>query len=258
MNWFKKILKKDDEKWRNKKVGKRAILIGLNYPGSRFTLKGCHNDVINGGKCLEKNGYYVKVLFDDDVSNRYNVLQALAELGTSSSSNLFFHYSGHGTQKWDQDGDEEDGCDEVVYSKNGVEITDDQINSAISLFPKEKMLVLVFDCCHSGSITDLPYIYTQNDGVKTEKIKKEVQAKVICISGARDIETAADVVKNGVGFGALSSTFYPLLEKHKGKGTWKQLYSDLVLEMKKQKYTQYPILSASDPSLFYEKIDALL
>lgn len=250
MNWFKKR--------KESKADKQGILIGLNYPNSHYTLKGCHNDVKNGGNYLKENGYQTKVLFDDDISNNYNLLQALGELGTSKSSKLFFHYSGHGTQIKDQDGDEQDGYDEVVYSKNGIMITDDQINGVISLFPKDKTLVLVFDCCHSGSIVDLPYIYTQFDGVQTEKIKKEVRAKVICISGAMDSETAADVVKDGVGFGALSSILYTLLENHNEEKTWKQLYSDLTIEMKNRGYEQYPILSASDPSLFYEKIDKLL
>lgn len=252
---FKKSIKPNSN--CKKKKEKFGILIGLNYPNSHYTLKGCHNDVQNGGDYLKENGYQAKVLFDDDISNKYNLLQALAELGTSDASKLFFHYSGHGTQIKDRDGDEKDGYDEVVCSKNGIMITDDQINSVISLFPKDKTLILVFDCCHSGSIVDLPYIYTQN-GVQTEKVKKEVRANVICISGAKDSQTASDVVEKGIGFGALSSTLYGLLRNSNKEKTWKQLYSELTIEMKKKGYEQYPIISASKPSLFYEKIDKSL
>ena len=82
----------------NSTSSKQAIMIGLNYPGSRYELKGCVNDIKNGAKFLTKKGYKVKTLFDQQVSRNYNVLEALTELKNSSSKTVFFHYSGHGTQ----------------------------------------------------------------------------------------------------------------------------------------------------------------
>ena len=253
----KNKLKIQKNKTREPVPDKSAILLGLNYPGSHYTLKGCVNDVKNGAQYLEGLEYQVKTLFDQDISREYNLLEALEELRKSPSKNVFFHYSGHGTQVRDTDGDEEDGYDEVVYSKDGIQISDDQINKVIAKFSKDKSLVLVFDCCHSGSIADLPYIYTKNNGVKTEKVKKNVSSKVLCISGCLDSQTAADVTENRVAFGALSSTLYSLLRKYKEEYkslTWKQLYIDLIIEMEKKGYRQYPMMSASDPTLFYEKI----
>ena len=234
---------------------KKAILIGLNYPGSHYQLRGCINDVKNGAIYLSDHGYDAKVLVDKDISAKYNLLEALAELMDNNSPSVFFHYSGHGTQTADLDGDEEDHLDEVVYSKDGVMITDDQINDALKLFPENKVVFLVFDCCHSSSIVDLPYTLTET-GIKTNKINKKLKAKVICISACQDPQTAADVNDRGTAYGALSATLYSLLRTYQYQDlTWKQLYIHLLFEMRKKKYVQLPSISASDPSLFDQHID---
>ena len=236
------------------KEKKSAILIGLNYPGSHYSLNGCVNDVKNGDIFLKNHGYDSKFLEDKDISDSYNVIEALKELKDSESKTVFFHYSGHGTQVKDTNGDEADGKDEAIYSKNGKIITDDEINAVLDTFPKDKTIFLIFDCCHSGSIADLPYIATE-DGVKLEYIQKIVKSNIICISGCKDNQTSADVTEKGVSYGALSSTLYNILrnaEKNKRQFTWRQLYKQLLLEMSYKEYTQIPQLSSSDPSIFDE------
>lgn len=234
------------------KEKKTAILIGLNYPGSHYSLNGCVNDVKNGDKYLKEHGYNSKFLEDKNISNSYNVIEALKELRDSDSKNVFFHYSGHGTQVRDTNGDEADGKDEAIYSKNGKLITDDEINAVLNTFSEDKTIFLIFDCCHSGSIADLPYIATET-GVKLEYIKKNVKANIICLSGCRDEQTSADVTEKSISYGALSATLYNILrnaDKNKRNFTWRQLYKQLLLEMKFRGYEQIPQLSSSDPSIF--------
>ena len=235
---------------------KSAILIGLNYPNSHYTLRGCVNDVKNGDKYLKKHGYESKFLKDEDISESYNVLEALEELKNSQNKVVFFHYSGHGTQVKDLNGDEADGKDEAVYSKNGKIITDDDINKVLDSFPEDKTVFLIFDCCHSGTIADLPYVATEH-AFRLEFVEKHFKAKIICVSGCKDFQTSADVTDMGVSYGALSSTLYDILRKtdrKKKEITWRQLYVELLLEMKKKKYSQIPQLSASDPAIFDEKV----
>ena len=235
-------------------TSKQAIMIGLNYPGSRYELKGCVNDIKNGAKFLTKKGYKVKTLFDQQVSRNYNVLEALTELKGSSSKTVFFHYSGHGTQQKDLNGDESDGKDEVIYSKDGVLVSDDDIHRVLSQFGKDKTVFLVFDCCHSGSIADLPFILSSKS-YTTEKYRKPVDAKIVCISGCRDPQTSADVWSDGAAFGALSHTLYGILRKHRVKPlTWRQLYAELLVEMSKKRYAQVPMISVSDPAIFGENV----
>ena len=230
---------------------KRAILIGLNYPGTNCSLSGCVNDVRNGEQFLRERGYSTKALIDKDLTKQYNVLEALKELRDDPAKTMVFHYSGHGTQNKDLSRDEVDGYDEVVYSNNGVIVKDDDINLVLASFPENKRVILIMDCCHSGSIADLKHTLSeiQKSRAIAQKSPKEVKAKVICISGCRDNSVSADITSGGVSYGALSKTLYDVLKNTSGL-TWSQLYYVLLGEMKKKKYGQIPQLSVSDPSLF--------
>jgi hypothetical protein len=81
----------------------------------------------------------------------------------------FLHYSGHGGQVPDPDGDRESGFDDTIvpvdFEQNG-QITSDTLHRhIISKLPPSSTLFIVFDCCHSGSAVELPYVYrTDEDG----------------------------------------------------------------------------------------------
>lgn len=89
--------------------------------------------------------------------------------GASPGDSLFLHYSGHGASKKDTSGDEEDGMDEVMLPCDFMEedegpeggkriICDDDIfDVVVAPLKKGVSLVAVMDCCHSGTLMDLPY-----------------------------------------------------------------------------------------------------
>ncbi|KAL0240188.1 hypothetical protein I308_106736 [Cryptococcus tetragattii IND107] len=122
-------------------IGRRkALLIGINYIGSDALLAGCINDVHNVQKFItERYGYQLDniVMLTDDVNDartmptRDNVIKAMKWLvdGAQRDDALFFHYSGHGTQRKDINGDEQDGQDEAIcpvdYETAGLLIDDD-------------------------------------------------------------------------------------------------------------------------------------
>merc|ERR1712000_553772 len=93
------------------------------------------------------------------------------------NDSLFLHYSGHGGQTGDLDGDEDDGCDEVIYpvdhQQNG-HIVDDEIHFRVvkPLQPGVR-LTAIFDSCHSASCMDLPYIYSTKGVLKEPNLAKE-------------------------------------------------------------------------------------
>ena len=237
-------------------IKKKAILIGLNYPGSYYALNGCVNDVKNGGEFLKGYGYDYKLLTDSEITDKYNVLEALKELKESEGNTLFFHYSGHGTTVVDGNGDETDGKDEAIYSKGDKLIIDDDIAQVLSDLSQDKFLIFLADCCHSGSICDLPYIHDTKTPI--EKITKKFQGEVLLISGCLDAQTSADVVENGKAFGALSATFYGLLRTHDIKNqkiTWRNFHDKLVSEMKTKGYAQTSRLSASHTHLLDRHVD---
>ena len=114
------------------------------------------------------------VILTDDQKNpraqptRANILRAMDWLvsGAQPNDNLFFHYSGHGGQTEDRDGDEEDGMDETIYpvdfKQAGMIVDDEMHRRMVRPLPPGCRLTAVFDCCHSGSALDLPYEYVSS------------------------------------------------------------------------------------------------
>jgi len=155
----------------------KALYIGINYVGhAQGELKGCHNDVHMMKKFVESQGFNpgnCKVLMDDGTSEKpdaKNIRAAFKWLvsDVKAGDSLFMHYSGHGGSAKDDNGDEADGKDETLipvdYNTGGGQIRDDEIFSEIVLpLPQGAQLTVVMDCCHSGSIMDLPYNFEAGD-----------------------------------------------------------------------------------------------
>jgi hypothetical protein len=84
-----------------------------------------------------------------------------------SGDSLFLHYSGHGGSIPDDDGDEADGMDETMvpvdYQSAGQIRDDDIYDHLVKKVPAGCHLTVVMDCCHSGSILDLPYTVVADD-----------------------------------------------------------------------------------------------
>lgn len=109
----------------NQEMGKKAVLIGCNYAGTKAELRGCINDVKRMYRCLvDRYGFSeddIKVLIDADESYTQptgrNIRQALDELVQSAEPGDFLvvHYSGHGTRLPAETGDDDDtGYDECI------------------------------------------------------------------------------------------------------------------------------------------------
>ncbi len=101
---------------------RKALLVGLNdYPNPENHLKGCINDVLQTSRVLQ-DAYG----FDDArqirmLTDRRATTAAIAHRlrwlvdGARPGDLLVFHYSGHGSQVRDREGDElEDGLDEII------------------------------------------------------------------------------------------------------------------------------------------------
>ncbi|KAK8870051.1 hypothetical protein IAR55_000621 [Kwoniella newhampshirensis] len=166
---------------------RKALLIGINYIGTANALNGCINDARNR----------------DDA--------------------LFFHYSGHGTQMEDVDGDEEDGYDEVAicpldYQQAGLIIDDDSGHDLlVSPLPAGCRLTAIFDSCHSGSVMDLPYTYSTEGKIKEPDLLAEASQGLL---GA-----GMDVLRGDTGgimsnlFGAARSVWEAKEADQKTRGT---------------------------------------
>ncbi|KAF4619053.1 hypothetical protein G7Y89_g14794 [Cudoniella acicularis] len=213
---------------------RKALLIGINYFGQNGELRGCINDVNNVSKYLMDDFGYKKddmvILTDDQQSaqskpTKDNMLRAMQWLvqGVQPNDSLFFHYSGHGGQTKDTDGDEEDGFDEVIYPvdfKQAGHIVDDQIHSImVKPLPAGARLTAIFDSCHSGSCLDLPYIYSTQGLLKEPNLAKEAGQGLLSVllsAGQGDYGSAASHV---MGFFKKATTGNTAYEKSKATKT---------------------------------------
>ncbi len=234
---------------------KKAILVGLNYVGTRAALQGCINDANRMSETLRtKYGYdHVNVLTDDHITFSYNILQILSQVIASGSKNMFFQYSGHGTQVHDHDRDENDGKDEALYSKFGTIITDDEIYREVQNVQKGSKLVLVIDACHSGTMIDLPYQLVNGKALRINH--NHVDGDVVCITGCRDDQVSMDISEGNTAYGAMSNALQHLLKTLKPGTTWKQLVEDLNKNLRLNKMAQVPQLCVSREGLLDEEVD---
>ncbi len=152
----------------------KALLIGINYVGHNVgVLSGCHNDVKMMKQFITSQGFSnspndMKILMDDGAPDserptRANLEAAMQWLmaGARPGDAFFVHYSGHGSQKRDVSGDEKSGMDQTMvpvdYQQAGQIIDDWIFQTLVQPLPKGATMFCVMDCCHSGSIMDLPY-----------------------------------------------------------------------------------------------------
>lgn len=257
---------------------KKALLIGCNYskdPNNR--LYGCINDVTSMSNTLVDAFDYdlgnITILRDDSNSDyvlptRANILSRLQALVTASANltEIWFHYSGHGSQVRDTNGDEIDSLDEVIVPSNFQTagfIKDDEIFAILQKVSIKCRVILLFDSCHSGSICDLANII-QITGTKVKVTKSALSNKVInhpnifCFSGCKDNQTSADSYSNieARSVGAFTSTFlYCLRLNHFNVDIFK-LYADLCKVILQYGFTQTPVFSSSNvsPSLVLGRI----
>lgn len=165
---------------------RRAVMIGINYVGhDSGELSGCHNDVLNMKKyIMDVHGFKeedIVVLMDDGIHEdptMKNIIDAYVRIVEDSEDGdaVFLHYSGHGTKLEDDNGDEEDGFDEALvpldYAEKGMIRDDDLFDILIKPLADGVSMFSLMDCCHSGTILDLPYIFKPNgDGSMPETMK---------------------------------------------------------------------------------------
>ncbi|EIW85876.1 hypothetical protein CONPUDRAFT_78523 [Coniophora puteana RWD-64-598 SS2] len=245
---------------------KKALLIGINYIGQKRELKGCINDVRKIREFLIKHWGYqpndIVLLMDDTTHPRRmptkkNMLDGMKWLvkGARPHDSLFFHYSGHGGQVPDKDGDEIDGLDEVIYPVDyktaGIIVDDEMHKIMVKSLPPQCRLTAIFDSCHSGTALDLPYVYHHDGRLRGNQVTpawreyKSSSADVISFTGCRDDQTSADTNQGGDAVGAMSWAFRESLSKNKD-----QSYQSLLMSIRallKDNYKQKPQLSSSHP-----------
>lgn len=245
---------------------KKALLIGINYLGSRCELRGCINDVVNMKSFLMSNGYKEKNIVVITESNKvalHPTKKVITEqikkfVKNNKNNELFFHYSGHGSHTRDRSFDEVDNQDESIcpldYQRSGMIIDDDIRRMLIEPLHKTAKLTAIFDCCHSGTIVDLKYTHTVSKKLfkytyktNTNKKVKDSEADVFVISGCRDNQTSADAYIQRKYQGALTWAVLKVMNaKDSDTLTYREL-SKKITKSLESRYTQKPQFTSGKP-----------
>ncbi|HXG48630.1 MAG TPA: caspase family protein [Methylomirabilota bacterium] len=142
-------------------MARKALLVGVNDYKGISDLRGCINDVTNMRNILKSylgfTNSDIRVLVDARAT-KAGILSRLNWLvrGAKAGDFLVFHFSGHGSQIRDRDGDElSDRMDEIICPHdmnwdNGY-ITDDDLNAIFKKLPQGVLLEVFLDSCHSGT-----------------------------------------------------------------------------------------------------------
>jgi hypothetical protein len=232
---------------------KKALLIGINYTGTKDELYGCINDVESVKERIIANGFKeINVLTDltSKKATRANILLEFKNLLVNSTEGdlLFFLYSGHGSYALDRNGDEKDGYDELIVSCDLQGILDDEFKSLIQTFLKPNVtLFAMFDSCFSGSVLDLKYQYLDSLNYEkyTENDKQlDTLGSVFMISGCTDNQTSMDTVINDKASGALTWSLLESLKEKKPNCNWRELIKTMRDKLKTSAFDQIPQFSS--------------
>jgi len=278
--------------WAQSGAHKLALLVGINKYKYRNIgdLNGAVNDVKNMRRLLVENfGFpdddeHILTLADEQAT-RAAILNAFRQhliARATSRSIVVFHYSGHGSQRRDEEnGDETDRYDETIVTHDSGrnprpnrDITDDELNALLrELTTKTPNVTFIFDSCHSGSATrasglarsaprdDRPPPKSQRASVATRGVRegqndlRPQDASYALISGSRAEELSHEVNVDGQAHGAMTWHLTQQIRRVRGNATYRDVM-DLVKARVSEKYpAQHPQLEGrgQDQFVFSDK-----
>ncbi len=164
----------------------KALLLGVNKYKKVGSLRGCVNDVKDMQRLLTNqfafNTKNIRTLIDEEVV-KSKVVPAMKWLLKDAKANdrLVLHFSGHGSQIADVDGDENEGFDELIclhdmdFNDPSTYLLDDELRKWSQGLPAGAQLTIVFDSCHSGSGTRMLLTPTGSRSAKSTSIMVDLK-----------------------------------------------------------------------------------
>ena len=252
---------------------KKALLVGINdYPGTYNDLMGCVNDVQNmQNLLLTMFGFAAQDIatLTDRGATTSNILKGLEALVSKAQPGdlLIFHYSGHGSQVTDAEGDEPDKLDEILCPYDldwkSKMIRDDDLSKIFSSLPAGVHLEVFLDSCHSG--TGLKLAGRNGNYLKPRflappwqepqprshaNVRKRIRSirpnKVrVLWAACRSNQYASDALIDGRYGGAFTTFLCNLVRQAEGNITRSNLVKTLRSELKKSGFEQVPQLEGT-------------
>ena len=247
---------------------KKALLVGINdYPGTFNDLLGCVNDVRN--MCGVLTSYFgfakenINILTDRNATT-FNITKALEMLVHEAKSGdfLVFHYSGHGSQVPDTNGDEKDRLDEIICPydldwQSNV-IRDDDLSKVFESVPAGVHIEVILDSCHSGTgsrtagsgycrkrFLPLPEKFLPKESTSRKVTPIKPEKIQVLWAACRANQFAADAYIGGKYGGAFTTSLCESLAATKGQMGRYDLLKSVQEKLKKDGFKQAPQLETS-------------
>jgi hypothetical protein len=270
-------------------VAKKALLIGINrYKVPGADLRGCINDIESVGEALVEYWGFPKSRIKKLKDLRATTARMRTDItklleGSKAGDTLVLHFSGHGSNVPDTNGDEADHRDEILCPTDldwYDPLTDDWLRNVIDAnLHAEANLTVIFDCCHSGSMTrrfeppdakrinrflpcPLDLMAAESGRAlrgnvrgrrgrrrRAHKDIQNVDIPEVLITGCRANQTSADAYIRGDYHGAMSYALVRALKKARGKINGRDLHQEMVAYLKKGRYDQVPQLEGRTANL---------
>jgi hypothetical protein len=272
-------------------MAKRAVLIGVNryrMPGA--DLRGCVNDVQNMQGLLTQHFGFAPADIEtltDDAATKKAIESSIRKVVAAGRRGdvLLVHFSGHGSNVPDDDGDEADGRDEILCPADldwKDPLRDDWLRKTFDTLRAGVSLTVITDCCHSGTMTraflppDAPvinrYLPSPLDLLAAESGRKlrgtvrgglrksapvtrkkrdivTVDLPEVLITGCRADQTSADASIDGSFNGALTYNLVASLVEAKGRMSYRQLHERASARLERGRFDQVPQLEGAKARL---------
>jgi len=228
-------------------AGKHALLIGIqDYGETPFnSLKGPVNDIKLTEDVLRKrfgfsNENFITLL--DDKATHTGIENAFKTLikRVNPDDFVYIHYSGHGSQTADFNGDEKKDQTWVSYGartsdeahKDNYDVLDDEINAWMAhLYDKTDKVVFVSDSCHSATVSrGFTLNRATDDDDRPHMLGQLAYARPaiergIRVGAARDYESAVDFRReDGQHYGMFTWHWVQNLQQAQAGDTWNHIY----------------------------------
>lgn len=262
--------------------GKHALLIGISkYPDdSEWWSLSAQNDLELLKPILATQGFRVMTL-QDAAATKQNIVRQFENLtqGINPGDTVFIHFSCHGQQMEDDNGDEPDGWDEalipydaeLVYEKGVYEgenhLRDDEFNLYLQTMQQKAgpngMIMVSLDACHSASgtrdenkdetfrgtarrFTPSGKSYTKNtseDNHYVRLLQDKSLAPLMVISACKSYQVNLEIKRNDCFYGPLS--YYLAKTLKRMSLTDPTVWMSVVQETVRRATGQHPVIEST-------------
>ena len=266
---------------------KRALIIGIGAypPESGWGIIHGDNDVPLIADALSRRGFnqdHIVKLVNNQATKK-NILKQFNLLTHKALINdiIYIHFSTHGQQVVDADGDEQDSLDEAIipydarktWVKRVYEgknhLIDDELNQLLSALRKKigklGSLVVVIDACHSGDATrgnsdendsivirGTPEIFKLN--AKQKFVAKPVKSiDWVVISATQSYQNNYEYKVNGTYYGSLSYAINLAFPELTNKDDFTSLFKSIQKNRDDISVSRYPQRPMIEGDKYYLK-----